>query len=156
MPELLPNRHVLANMIPVMIDHALHQRSKGKIPFLPVDDEVILSLEPFGRERVEPWIGSAGDRVPGGPHVAERRGAGRPTRRKLLVDLGQEDLVLPAPQPVALLLPGEMADVPTDAVHGADAAARVGVAKTFKRALPFAARKAQLYHEWVRHTRCSC
>src|SRR5262245_24755787 len=93
--------------------------------------------------------------MPGLPHAVERRRAGGGAIGEQLVDLWQKHLILPAPQPVTLLLPGQVADIPADAIHWREASTCVGVAQPFECAPEFAARKAQLQHEWMRHGSCS-
>jgi hypothetical protein len=58
---------------------------------------------------------------------------------------------LPTIEPVTLLLPGKVADVPTDTIHWKKTAAGVGVRDTRQRTPKFTARKTQLQHEWMRH-----
>jgi len=54
----------------------------------------------------------------------------------------QRQFILTEAQPVALLLPGQVADDPANAVHRHKALACVFIGQTFERALEFAARKA--------------
>src|SRR6266851_9851734 len=69
--------------------------------------------------------------------------------------LGHERYALGAPEKVFLLLPGEMADVPTDAVHWQNAPPGICVVHAFESALEFAAREPELRHKRVRHRRHS-
>src|SRR5205823_13402356 len=41
-PQQLPDRHVLAGVIPVVIDHALHQGPEGEAVLLAVDGDRVL------------------------------------------------------------------------------------------------------------------
>ena len=61
------------------------------------------------------------------------------------------DLILPPPQPVALLLPGKMTNVPTDAIHGQEAAACVIVAHSGESTLELAAGEPELQDKRMRH-----
>lgn len=148
----LPDGQVLAGVIPIMIDHSLEHRSEAGGAGLAVPDHVILQL--LRGHRVQPRIDGSGYGVPRLPHVNQRRRTGGSSVGEHLVDLReQEGFALRVEQEVPLLLPGQVPDVPTDAVHGHQPLARLIIAQVFQCALEFAAGKAQLLYEWmVRHT----
>src|SRR2546421_10389331 len=63
----------------------------------------------------------------------------------------QGDQSLQACEPVPLLLPSQVTNIPTDAVHREATAACVRPAESLKRPLAFAASKAQLHDERMWH-----
>src|SRR6266699_722191 len=63
----------------------------------------------------------------------------------------QGDQSLQACEPVPLLLPSQVTNIPTDAVHREETAACVRLAESLKPPLEFAASKAQLHDERMWH-----
>jgi len=63
------------------------------------------------------------------------------------VEMWQWDQSLEAGEPVPLLLPSHVTNIPTDTVHWEKTAACINVAESLKRPLEFAASKAQLNDE---------
>ena len=57
---------------------------------------------------------------------------------------------VPAPQEIVLLLPGEMADVPADALHRRNAPPGIRIVHALQRALELTAREPQLQDKRVR------
>src|SRR5215813_1662118 len=104
-PQLLPDRQILARMIPVMIDHPLQQVAKGEVEGLSIDHKCARLHQVGGCKVIEPGVGRAGDRVPSLPDISERRGTRRRTVGELVVKVGHEDAILAPPEPVALFLP---------------------------------------------------
>lgn len=137
-------------MIPVVVDHALEEVAEGALAGLAVFADEGL-LQDVAGQRVEPGIGRCGDFLPGGEHFTEGGRAGRPTAAELCFDVGERPLALAIVEEVALLLPGEVADVPTYAVHGRELATAVVVADALDRPSKFAAGEAELCDKWVGH-----
>lgn len=84
---------------------------------------------------------------------ASARRAGKRSVGELVVDLGQQDLALRAVEPVPLLLPGEVADVPGDAVHRRDPPGRVNAGDALEAAPELAVREPELVYERKGHGR---
>jgi len=138
----LPDCHVLAVVIPVVVDEALQERTGG------VEDMRIIFigeahfLELLSSESVQERIDQFRHSMPGFQRLGKRRSAGRLAIAGSFVEVGPWRLSLDVGQPAALLVAGQVADVPTDAVHRQQTAARIGSAKSFEAALKFSASKA--------------
>jgi hypothetical protein len=143
-PQHLADRLVLAGVVPVVVGRAQQQ--------VAVADALARLLEQLRRGHVvQPGIGLARDRLPRRERFVERRCLRRRAVGVQLVDIGQQQAALGGPQPVALLLPGHVAHVPAQAVHGPEPAARLLVRGSGHAAHELAARKAELIDQRVRH-----
>src|SRR6266571_3048511 len=99
------------------------------------------------RELVEERIGGLRDLPPGHPHLGERRGAHRAARREVSLDVLAQHDPLGTVQEIALLLPREVADDPTDRVHLPEMPRPGGLAHSFEPAQPLAAGESELVNE---------
>ena len=99
------------NTVSVPQQHSADALSKGlALPF-----EV--GLQDLGRDRVQIPVRAARDGAPYIPHLFERRRAGRRSPTNELAQAGRQHLPLGPKHPVCVLLVGQMAHDPTDAVH---------------------------------------
>jgi len=103
-------------MVPVVVDNALEKVAGRVIRLLVI--EIMDLLKFLGGERIEERIGELRNGLPGLPHLGKRWCAGRLTITDQFVDMGQPRFSLQACKPVTLLLSGQVADIPADAVHG--------------------------------------
>ena len=123
-PSICRIADVLAGVIPVMVEHPLQERAEDARalgwPSMTTGCCRVALVD-----RVQPWV--CGGLVIAFPRPpTPQRGAGcRRARRRRTISLtcGSSSVALGAPQPVTLFLPGQMADVPTDAVHRQDSGA---------------------------------
>src|SRR5690606_37303456 len=115
-PEELAVGHVLARVLPVVVDDALQQVPDEAAARLAVLAGVRL-LEHVAVERVEPGVGALGDVAPRRPHLLEGRSAGRRARAEPFVDVRVRHLALAVVEEVLLLLPRQVADAPAQAVE---------------------------------------
>lgn len=115
MAQLLAYRHVLAGVIPVMVNRSLQKVSVNE------SDLFAVSHRPCGKtvgsEPIKPGICRLGDRLPCLDRSFERGSAGRGAIGEFLGDVGKWSNSLPEIEEVPLFLPGEMSDVPTQGVH---------------------------------------
>ena len=130
--QLLADRQVLSDMIPIMIDYPLKKVSINVGDLFTITGRMLSQFG--GGERVEPGVSGGCDRMPGRQHLCERRRAGWSAICKIPVDFPQKHFTLSKVKEVSLLLPRQMPDVPTDAIHGQDAFAGVVIAHAFDRA----------------------
>ena len=143
MPQALPDRRVLTDVIPVVVEHALQQRAEDVLALLPVHDDV--RLQRLRRHRVQPPVRRLGDLPPSLPHLIERWRARRRPVGELLVDVRQQHLLLSAVEPIPLLLPRQVPHVPRDAVHRQNASPRFLFRHALKPPPKFAPREPQLF-----------
>ncbi len=73
--EHLPNRRILAGMIPVVVNDTLEQIASGVVCLLVI--EVMDLLQLLSCECVEKRISEVRDGLPGFPHLGQRWSAGR-------------------------------------------------------------------------------
>lgn len=136
-------------MIPVVVGGAAEHAADAFGVGLAVDDHE--GGEVGGGEGVEVRIDGFDDCVPRVPHFGEGRGAGGLIPADKPVKLRGGVFALRADHPVFVFLIGEMADHPTDAVDGEEAAAGFVVGEADQAALKFAAGEAELEDKRVRH-----
>src|SRR5262249_46479935 len=91
------------------------------------------------------------DGLPGVPHLGQGRCARGLTVSYAIVELGQRGLPLQPGEPVSLLLPRQVSDIPADAIHREDTAAGIRLGEARKAALELATGKTQLKDERMRH-----
>src|SRR5215467_10666487 len=151
--QQLPNRCILTRVIPVVVDDPLKKATSGVIRLLVI--EVVNLLQLRDRECIEKRISELRDGLPCFPHLGKRWCAGRPTIADQFVELWQWHQALQTCEPVPLLLPGHVTDIPTDAVHREDTVACINITEPLKPPLEFAACKAQLNDERMWHACCS-
>src|SRR5579884_733196 len=150
MAEQLADRHVLAGVVPVVIDDALEEGAGGIIIVGPFGKRVLLQ-QLLGGDRIKEKKNEARHRLPGVPHLGERWRACRLAVADEFIESGQGSLSLQARQPVTLLLPRQVANVPANEVHRQQTTARIAIAQSFEGALEFAASKTQLKYQRVWH-----
>src|SRR5437868_12880687 len=137
MPKLLANSHVLANVVPIVVDQAQHERAKVRPNRLAVDDHRL--LQRGCRDGVQPRVGGLSYRAPSFLNFVEGWCAARCAVSEKLIYIGHKHLPLGASEPVTLLLPGEVPYVPGDAIHRLEAASRLLVRNAHEGALELVA-----------------
>jgi hypothetical protein len=149
MPQHLPYRHVLADVIPVMIDLPQQQRADVVNSWLSIDHEGL--LQPFCCQYVQIHIALYSDLPPRAKHLAQARRAGRTPVTKILLQLRPGRPILHPRQPIALLLASQMTHIPADAVHRQNPCCSIFITQVSQSSQEFASGESQLHDKRMRH-----
>ncbi len=72
MPQELPNRHIFAGVVPVVVDGVLKQIAKDQVAGLAVNQHML--LQRGRRDGIQPGVAGLGDLPPDVPGFIQRRG----------------------------------------------------------------------------------
>src|SRR2546422_7467972 len=151
LPQLLPDRQDLADVEPVVVRQPAN-RGPLRLP-APLSVERQINKELLRRELVEERIGGLRDLPPSCQHLRERWRAHRTAGREVPLNIFAQHDPLRAVKEIALLLPREVADDPTDRVHLAEVPRAGVLAHALQPAQPLATREPQLIDEGMRPPR---
>src|SRR2546430_10775656 len=134
-------------MKPVVVGHPSDSGPLRLPASLSVQRQIDQKL--LRRELIEERLGGLRDQTPGCERLRERWRAHRATSGEVSLDIVAQHDSLRTVEEIALLLPGEVADDPTDRVHLPEMARAGLLGDALQAAQPFTAGESKLIDERV-------
>src|SRR2546430_2804606 len=132
-------------MKPVVVGHPSDSGPLRLPASLSVQRQIDQKL--LRRELIKEWLGGLRDQAPGCERLRERWRAHRATSGEVSLDIVAQHDSLRTVEEIALLLPGEVADDPTDRIHSAEVPRAGVLADALQAAQPFATGESELIDE---------